>query len=244
MERVIDERPGFLPLYRQVYDFMVKQLTNGVWKAGEALPSEQVLAAQLGVSQGTVRKALDVLAQEQLLDRHQGRGTFVSTLTQERSLFRFFRLRREAGGDFGIPTSEDEKITRRPATEREAEVLQIARRAPVYEIKRTRLLDGAPIVFETVIAPASRYPGLDRLGRLPNALYQLYQHQYGVNVVGADEELRADLASPEDRQRLGLEEGAPILQIRRIALALDGGRAEIRISRCDTRRFVYAVSIR
>jgi GntR family transcriptional regulator len=67
---------------------------------------------------------------------------------------------------------------------------------------------------------------------------------YGVNIVTADEELKADLAGPEDRARLKLQEGAPGAADQRVALALDGGRAELRISRCDTRRFVYAVSLR
>jgi GntR family transcriptional regulator len=241
---VIEEKPGFRPLYRQVYDFMVKQLTDGAWKPGEALPSEQALAGQLGVSQGTVRKALDVMAQEQLLDRQQGKGTFVSTHTQERALFRFFRLRHAGGGSFGVPSSEDEVVERRRATDGELSTLAVDGPADVYEIRRTRLLDGTPAIFETVIVPAARFPGLDTHQPLPNALYQLYQHVYGVNIVTADEELKADLAGPEDRARLKLQEGAPVLQIRRVALALDGGRAELRISRCDTRRFVYAVSLR
>jgi GntR family transcriptional regulator len=75
-------------------------------------------------------------------------------------------------------------------------------------------------------------------------LYQLYQHRYDVNVVSAEERLRADLAGVEDSRRLKLKKGAPILHIERIALGLDGARVELRISRTDTRRFVYTATLR
>ena len=239
-----DDSPGFRPLYRQVYDYVVRQLTEGVWKPGEALPSEQALAAKLRVSQGTVRKALDALAQEALLDRQQGKGTFVSTHTQETALFRFFRMVRANGGGRANPSSADESIKRRRASPDEAAKLDLEPGAEVYEIRRTRLLDARPVVFETVVVPAARFPGLEKQMPLPNALYQLYQHQYETNIVSTEEELRAALALPEDIDRLGVSKGSPLLVIERIASALDGARVEIRISRCDTRRFVYAVSLR
>ncbi|MFO0452679.1 MAG: GntR family transcriptional regulator [Pseudomonadota bacterium] len=68
----VEESPHYRPLYRQVYDSLVRQIAEGAWRPGEALPSEQALAARLGVSQGTVRKALDTLAVEKLIERRQG----------------------------------------------------------------------------------------------------------------------------------------------------------------------------
>jgi GntR family transcriptional regulator len=241
---MMDETPGFRPLYRQVYDFFVKQLVEGAWKPGESLPSEQALAVQLRVSQGTVRKALDALAKESLVERRQGKGTVVSTHTQEGALFRFFRLARVDGKERGVPTSQDVVVSTRKADEKEIEKLDLETGAKVYEIKRTRFLDGEPVVFETVIVSVARFPGLGKITDLPNALYQLYQRQYDVNVVSADERLRADLAGPEDVERLKLKKGAPILHIERVAVGLDGSRVELRISRTDTRRFVYTVSLR
>jgi GntR family transcriptional regulator len=241
---MMEETPGFRPLYRQVYEFFVKQLVDGAWKPGESLPSEQALAAQLRVSQGTVRKALDALAKESLVERRQGKGTVVSTHTQEGALFRFFRLARADGKERGVPTSQDVTVSTRKAEPREIEKLDLEAGAKVYEIKRTRLIDGEPVVFETVIVSVNKFPGLGKIPELPNALYQLYQRQYDVNVVSADETLKADLATAEDAERLKLKKGMPILQIERLAMALDGSRAELRISRTDTRRFVYTVNLR
>jgi GntR family transcriptional regulator len=241
---MMDETPGFRPLYRQVYEFFVKQLVDGAWKPGESLPSEQALAVQLRVSQGTVRKALDTLAKESLVERRQGKGTVVSVHTQEAALFRFFRIARADGRERGMPTSTGIEVDTRKANEAESDALDLPSGAKVYEIKRTRLIDEEPVVFETVVVSATRFPGLGKMTELPNALYQLYQHRYDVNVVSAEERLRADLAGAEDIKRLKLKKGAPILQIERVALGLDGARVEYRVSRTDTRNFVYTASLK
>src|SRR5919202_1506403 len=88
---------GYRPLYRQVRALLVRRLAEGVWQPGQLLPSEGQLAAELGVSQGTVRKALDALTAERLLVRRQGRGTFVAEHDGERILFHFFKLMPDAG---------------------------------------------------------------------------------------------------------------------------------------------------
>ena len=85
------------PLYAQVRELMIGRMVQGVWKPGAVLPSEVQLAAEFGVSQGTVRKALDALAAENLVIRRQGRGTFVAEHDAERALFHFFHLVGEDG---------------------------------------------------------------------------------------------------------------------------------------------------
>jgi GntR family transcriptional regulator len=238
----MDDSPHYRPLYRQVYDFLVRQIAEGAWRPAEALPSEQALADKLGVSQGTVRKALDALAVEKLVERRQGKGTYVAEHTQERALFRFFRIS-EPGGERCYPTSADETARRRPARPVEVRKLHLDKGAQVVEISRTRLIDGKPAVLERSVLPVALFPDIDKRRPLPNALYALYQQEFGVNIVSADEELRADAATREDARLLGLQPGAPLLHIERVAIALDGKRVEWRVSRCDTTHFVYAVTL-
>jgi GntR family transcriptional regulator len=235
-------RPLYRPLYRQVYDSLVRQIADGAWRPGEALPSEQALASKLGVSQGTVRKALDSLVVEQLIERRQGKGTFIAEHTQERALFRFFRLTLP-DGTRAIPVSAGETVRRRPARDLEARRLDLATAAPVIEINRVRLIDGEPTIVERIALPATLFPGIERRTPLPNALYALYQHDYGQNIVAAEEQLRADAAGKDDARRLGLPTGAPLLHIERVGIAVDGTRVEFRVSRCDTRRLHYAVTL-
>jgi GntR family transcriptional regulator len=236
------DSPQYRPLYRQVYDVLVKRFAEGAWRPAEVLPSEQALAAELGVSQGTVRKALDALATEKLIERRQGKGTYVAEHTQESSLFRFFRLSHADGGR-ATPASAEVAVRKRPGKAAEIAKLALKDGAQVIEIQRTRLVDGEPVVVERIIVPASLFPGLERRIPLPNTLYQLYQRVYGYNIVAAEEQVRADLARREDCRRLKLSPGDPLLHIERIAVALDGTRVEWRVSRCDTSKLVYAVSL-
>ncbi len=238
----MDESPHYRPLYRQVYDFLVRQIAEGAWRPAEALPSEQALADKLRVSQGTVRKALDALAVEKLIERRQGKGTYVAEHTQERALFRFFRLA-EPGGERATPTSADEAVKRRPARAPEMQKLHLERGEQVVEISRTRLVGGKPVVLERIVLPLRHFPDIDRKRPLPNTLYAMFQQEYGVNIVSAEEELRADVVRREDARRLPLAVGAPLLNIERIAIALDGSRVEWRVSRCDTTHLVYAVTL-
>lgn len=238
----MDNAPQYRPLYSQVYETIIKQIADGVWKVGQSLPSEQALAVQLGVSQGTVRKALDALATDKVIDRRQGKGTYVAELTQERSLFRFFRLTRPDGAR-AVPTSGNETVKRRRIRSQEAQALSLDAGAEVTEIIRTRFADEQPIAHERIVVPVEYFPGLDRLAPLPNTLYALYQRHYGINIVSTEEKLRAVSASRDDTRRLGLRAGAPLLEVERVAIAVDGKRVEWRVSRCDTTTLVYAVTL-
>jgi GntR family transcriptional regulator len=239
----MDVTPGFRPLYRQVYDYLVRQIATGAWRPAESLPSEQDLAAELGVSQGTVRKALDVMAAESLVERRQGKGTYVTEQTSERALFRFFRLVRP-DGTRAIPTSGGETVKRRAATAEEQRKLGLRDGAKVVEIARVRLIDGVASIAETIVIPLSLFPDIDKRASLPNTLYSLYQGAYGINIVAAEEELRADLVRKDDARKLAMPLGSPILHIERVAIAIDGTRVEWRVSRCDSRNLVYAVTIK
>jgi GntR family transcriptional regulator len=235
------DSPQYRPLYSQVYETLVRRIADGEWQPGQALPSEQALAMQLGVSQGTVRKALDALALDKVIDRRQGKGTYVAELTQERSLFRFFRLTRP-DGQRAVPTSGDESIKRRRIRAPEAKALELPDTAEVFEIIRTRFVDEHPVAIERIVLPEAYFPGFDQHSPLPNALYALYQREYRINIVSANEKLKADVARRDDTRRLSVELGAPLLQVERVAMAVDGRRVEWRLSRCDTSTLSYDVT--
>ena len=92
--------PSFQPLYLQIKALLERSLEAAEWRPAEAMPSEHELARRFGVSQGTVRKAIQALAADNLVVRRQGKGTFVATHTEEKaSSFRFLRIRRNDGED-------------------------------------------------------------------------------------------------------------------------------------------------
>jgi GntR family transcriptional regulator len=223
---------GFRPLYQQVRDDFVQRLVDGRWTPGQALPSEMELATEIGVSQGTVRKALDALAAENLVVRRQGRGTFVAEHDEARILFQFFKLAPDVGQG-GFPASRILRVDRGAATPAEAQALAQPADTPVLRIERVRSLGGRPVIVETVVLPHALYPGLGD-GEIPNNLYALYATRYGITVARAQEKLKAIALAPADAAALGVAPGHPALLIDRRALSLDGTPAEWRVSRCLT----------
>lgn len=232
--------PGGGPLYRRVKEQLVREIGQGRYPVTDPLPSEQKLAARFGVAQGTVRRALDELARENLVIRHQGRGTFVHAHGPERDRFHFFHLVAE-DGERRLPASRVLSLTRRRVTQAEALTLDLAAQDQVVEIKRVRELAARPAILETIILSDQLFPDFAALGKakVPNTLYELYQDRFGVIVHRAVEKITAVAAGPEDVTHLGLNRGAPLLRIERVALTLDGTPVELRISRCDTAHLAY-----
>lgn len=229
---------GYRPLYRQVKELLVKRLSDGSWSPGQMLPSEPEIAAGLGVSPGTVRKALDEMSAESLVVRRQGRGTFVARHDEERILFQFFRLISD-NGERRFPESRTISIAVAKADDVAAARLGIAPKAPVIVIERVRSLDDLPCIHERIVLPRSLFPSIERHKDLPNNLYALYSAQYGVTIARGTERLKAVAADAQQAKLLDVKVGAPMLLIDRVAVGVDGTPAEWRLSVCRTDRTHY-----
>ncbi len=232
---VLSSAKGSIPLYTQIKDLLVARVTEGEWAPGDIIPSEIQLAQALSVSQGTVRKAITELVENNVLVRRQGRGTFVATHDGERALFHFFHIVNDSGVKI-LPECKTVSVRRRRASRQEASKLNLSRRAQVVCIERIRNLDNQPTIIETVVLPTELFADLGKPQAcdLPNTLYQLYETQFGITIHRAEEQLRAVAATDRDASLLGLEAGTPLLEIERTALTLDGTPVELRISRCST----------
>jgi GntR family transcriptional regulator len=232
---------GFYPLYQQVREKLLRQLSEGAWPAGAMLPSEQVLAAELGVSPGTVRKALDALAAENLLVRRQGRGTFVARHDEQRILFQFFRLVSDSG-ERQFPESEVLGVGRAAANRHEQLRLALPARGRVVRIRRVRMLGGRACIAESISLPEALFPGIAERS-LPNNLYGLYEEEYGISVARASERLKAVALPRADAALLGVSSATPVLAIDRLAIAIDERPVEWRVSRCLTNHVHYASNL-
>jgi GntR family transcriptional regulator len=233
---------GFRPLYRQARDLLVKRIVDGEWQPGDALPSEFELAADLGVSQGTVRKALDELEAERFVVRRQGRGTFVARHDEARILFQFFKLIPDSGKS-EFPESQILNVETDGAKGRAAEALSLRPGARIVRIERLRSLGGQVCIFERIALPRSLFPGIEKR-ELPNNLYELYRSDFGVTMVRAEEKLKAVAAGKREAKHLGLQSGAPLLSVDRTAIAADGRPAEWRLSLCRTDNLHYWSDLR
>lgn len=222
-----DEDPR--PLYVQARDALMLRIRTGAWKPGQLIPNEFEIAAELAVSQGTARKALDQMAQDGLLVRRQGRGTFVAKHTPQNVMFRFFNIADERGRQIQ-PESDGARAYHGEASAEDAAMLQIQKGAQVLRIRRVRRRGGKPFLHETIVLPAELFPGLSTQIELPNTLYDVFQRDFGVHVAGANEQITIVISPPEIAAQLGIPTGTPLLKISRVALDIDNRHVEWRTS--------------
>ena len=235
---------GSIPLYMQIKELLVSRISGGQWAPGEVIPSEMQLALELGVSQGTVRKAISELVENNVLTRKQGRGTFVAIHDDQRALFHFFHVVDNDGRKV-LPESTTLSCRRKRASRIETSKLKLSAGASVVSIERIRKFDGLPTMLETITLPSTPFSDLGKVGAcdLPNMLYELYEKKFGITVHSAEEKLRAVAASDHDAPLLNVPPGTPLLEIERVALTLDKTPIELRISRCITDNHHYQNTI-
>ena len=237
-------KPAFTPLYAQIKDSILSRIVAGEWSPGSFLPSEMALAEEYGVSQGTLRKALNELTLEKRLVRYQGKGTAVAVLDADSSLFPFFMLY-DAAGRRVYPLSRTGDIRSGTAEDDEAEALDLEPGSEVIRIHRIRVLDDQPVINEQIVLPAFRFPRFSlNLRLLPNTLYEHYHQKVGIFVVRATETLEAVRPDALDQKLLRVDADEPLLEVRRRAFDVRDSVVEFRRSRIVTRHHHYRIELR
>lgn len=235
---------AFSPLYQQIKALLVQSLERAEWKPGEAIPSEIELAARFQVSQGTVRKAVDELAAEHLLMRRQGKGTFVATHHEARVRFRFLRL----APNEGEPQPAESIILdcrRIRANAETARSLELKSGDPVVAIRRLISFSGVPTVVDDIFLPGGLFKGLtaELLGEYVGPLYGLFETQFGISMVRAEEKLRAVIAESEIAALLKIVTATPVLRSDRISYTYADRPVELRIGHYVTDQYYYRNSL-
>ena len=234
-----------LPRYQRLRDEMVALVAARHWRPGEAIPTEQALAKSYDVAVGTVRKAVDLLVAEGLLERFQGRGTFVRRASFDSSLFRFFRFQTRQG-ERRIPES---RILRREVVEAPSAVaatLQIPNGAKVIQMSRLRLIDGVPMLAEEIWLPFDRFAAFAQLEltEIGDLLYPVYEAQCNQVIASATETLTVEAIGPLHARLLRIQPGTPAVVIERLAYGYDRQPLEWRRSRGPASEFIYQAEIR
>ncbi|HEY0295428.1 MAG TPA: GntR family transcriptional regulator [Bordetella sp.] len=239
------EGASFSPLYRQIKALLVQSLERGEWKPGEIIPSEIDLAARFQVSQGTVRKAIDELAAEHMLLRRQGKGTFVATHHEARVRYRFLRLAPDEEGEGGRAESRILECRRVRASAEIARVLELRAGETALMIRRVLSFNAMPTVVDEIWLPGAVFRGLtlDLLVANRAPLYGLFETQFGVSMVRADEKLRAVAASGEIAGLLGIAAGTPLLQVERVSYTYGDRPMEVRRGTYLTNHYHYRNSL-
>lgn len=216
------------PLYEQIRQLIVAALAAGEWRPGDALPSEAALAERFHASPGTVRRALDELTAAHVVERRQGAGTFVATHTAPRDAYRFLRLVAD-DGTVGF-RRELVHCRRARASAETARALHLRTSEPVIEVRRLLLRGERAVVLDDLWLPERHFAGLSAeiINEYPGTLYALFEERYRVHMVRAEEKLRAVAASAEAATLLGLQGGAPLLSVDRVAFTYGDRPVELR----------------
>ena len=232
--------PSFSPLYRQIKTLITASLQAGEWLPGQPIPSETELAARFKVSQGTVRKAVDELAGDNLLVRRQGKGTFVATHAEEKVQFRFLRLTAQDGSAGALQRRFiDCRRQRAPADV--ARMLGLRGSDATVQVRRVLYLAARPVVLDDIWLPAALFKGLtaERLGQYRGPMYGLFETEFGVRMIRAEEQLRAVAADAVSAGLLELAAGAPLLSVERLSFTYGDRPVELRRGLYNTASHYY-----
>ena len=236
--------PSFQPLYEQIKSLITRSLVAGEWKPGEVIPSEFELAGRYGVSQGTVRKAIDALAAEFIVIRRQGKGTFVATHTAPNHQYRFLRVRADDVGQDSAkhhPRTTFLGLSKLKADARTAAKLGIRLHQAVVVVSRVLVFDGRPLVLDEISLAQAAFPGLT-MGRLEasqGSIYSFLETAYGMRMVRAEERIKAVPASRQAARYLNVATGTPLLSVDRVAYTYGDKPVEWRRGLCLTEGYSY-----
>ena len=236
--------PNFLHLYEQIKLLVLRGLSDGEWGPAESIPSEMELARRYQVSQGTVRKAIDELVMENILVRRQGKGTFVATLTDDGTNYRFLNLL-SLDGEKEYPKSEFIEFQRGKADAYVAKRLDVRPGSALAILRRVLKFSGEPIIYDDIRLPASLLMGIsismieEHVNAHNGTLYSLYETQYQIRIISAQERLKAVAADETTAQLLKVKAGTPLLSIERVAFTYKNQPVEWRRSLVNTERHYY-----
>ncbi|MBY0453916.1 MAG: GntR family transcriptional regulator [Burkholderiaceae bacterium] len=235
--------PAFSPLYQQIKGLILQSLQAGEWKPGESIPSEMDLAARFRVSQGTVRKAIDELAAENLVVRRQGKGTFVATHAEQHVQYRFLKLLPDSG-DASVEGPAQRHIIdckRVRASAEVARTLGLRTGDSVVQARRILSFGGVPTILEDIWLPGQAFKGLTaaQMANYPGPTYAMLELDFGVRMVRAEEKLRAVLPDAEQANLLEVTPFTPLLSVERLAYTYNDVPMELRrgLYRTDTHHY-------
>ena len=228
------------PLYVEVKKKITQSLIQGEWGPGEAIPSEIELANIYDVSQGTVRKAIDDLSAESILVRRQGKGTYVATHNEENIQLRFLRLTSQ----FGLNEKLDNQLisfSKEKATNKLAKILNINPSSTIISVTRILTFNENPLILDVIKIPAQSFRGLtpEMIVENNGSMYRMYETDFGVRMLRADEKILAITANSETASHLKVQENHPLLSVERISYTYKNKPLEWRLGLCVTDNHFY-----
>jgi len=236
--KISPDKDTTTPLYMQIAKKIRTYISEHNVAVGDALPAERDLCQMTGTSRVTIRKALDKLVADKIVQRKQGAGTFVLPRVEHlrTNLGGFTSNARTLGHDskaiwimktYGNPTIE------------EAEILELSQTDKVARLGRVRLSNGHPLAIEHAVVPANLLPDINDI---TESLYQALESM-GNRPVKGTQKIRASLANPTEAGLLSVEENSEVLRIERRSFLQDGTPVELTRSAYRGDRYDFVMNL-
>ena len=231
-----------IPLYYQLKQFILAQISSGDWPTGCQLPSEQQFCEKFGISRPTVRQAISELTAEGHLLRKQRKvtvpkpkmeGIFFSSLQTFDAEMRAKNL---------TPTTRVLTLEVR-AYDVAAEKLKLPKDAACIYLERLRFADGDPLVWVETYLPRETMPGLLSVDFERASLYETIESQYEIRIERVNRTFEAALASSREAEILGVKKGSPICFVKTTAYSQHDEPIEFSLARYRGDKSQFAVSI-
>ena len=238
-------RPGAKLLYEQVVSYVERLVAERGLAPGDKLPTYAELAELTGVSLITVRRALDELERAGKVRRHQGLGTFLARPRIVTEPARAGSLLGTLAAGRGAESLDTRILAIRRALPSGdiAQALQIRPDSQVWQLRRQRMIDGAPAVVETSIIPTALAPELDRLVRnLGGSLYDLLSREYGLDDSYEEQYLEVIMPAPAERRLLSIPPRTQVVRIRGLSMDKAGAPFDCFEQLYPAAEFAFAIS--
>lgn len=211
------DRSSKLPLYHQLYQILRSKIVQQDWKPGDVIPPESEMVDRYQVSRTTVRQVLDLLTNEGLIYRQQGRGTFVAHPTVEQTLVRIVNFTEDMRMRGCEPSSKVLFSGLIPASPEIATKLHIDAGEELACLERLRLADGEPMGLDESYLIHRYCPGILTGDYVTNSLREVLAQKYGVRWTHAKQAIRAVLATHEQAEVLGVAPKSAALLVERVS---------------------------
>ncbi|MBM7095965.1 GntR family transcriptional regulator [Bacillus sp. H-16] len=209
-----------VPIYYQLEELLRNKIDSKDLCEGDLIPSERALSEKYEISRMTIRQAVTNLVNEGLLVREKGKGTFVAKRKVEQpiiTLTGFSEDMRSRGMDPGTKLIQFEETTFPPSV---CKKLKLETDGRGYQMKRVRLADGLPMAYEVLSIPETIFSELSPK-RISNSFYE-YVESLGLVIGGAEQTIEPSIAKEEESRLLGIDNGSPVLLMKRVS-RLDNG---------------------
>lgn len=210
-----------LPIYLQIHDKIKEDIEKGLWAIGDRLPSERELAVQFNVSRMTLRQAIQTLADEGILERKIGSGTYVARQKVQEKMIGTTSFTEIMVSQNRTPSSKTVSYFVTQPSSSELEKLQLSEHESILRMERIRYADNIPICFEVASIP---YSLIDKYSKseISQSLYKTLEQKGGYKIGQANQTISAMLASEQISEYLEIKRGEAILRLRQISYLEDG----------------------